>query len=209
MDAKKAAEEQAKKLAEQVGIPVGTLIQYAIIALVVVVVLFILWKLLKGRRKGVAEAPDLKIDVMGLGAAPPPATGPQLTYLNVPVRLAAIVLAPAGRVRELPPLNQLDDIIDAIVPGLSAVVKAHKRLYRKWPPQMSTRGFAHTFFGQAKLPGEGGKGSPWSSAAGIFKIEGQPLMAGLVLRAKDPSNLGQKIVEEESQWLDLLRIKGE
>jgi hypothetical protein len=162
-----------------------------------------------GRRRRALpkQVPDLAIDVMALPTVRPPEGGPALYYFNVPVRLAALVLAPAGRVRELPPLNQLNDIIDSIVPGLARVVAAHGTLIRRWPAQLSSKGFAHQFFTHARLPGQGGKGTPWSSAAGLFKIEGQPLMAGLILRAEAPTNLGQRIIEQEAQWLDILRIK--
>ena len=150
--------------------------------------------------------PDLAIDVMALPTEAPPADAPKLYYYGVSVRLAALVLAPAGRVRELPPLNQLGGVIDAIFPGLAQVVTAHRTLVRRWPTQLSVKGFAHQFFTHAKLPGQGGKGSPWSSAAGVFKIEGQPLMAGLVFRAAAPTNLGQMIIEQ-AEWFDILRIQ--
>jgi hypothetical protein len=175
---------------------------------VVLVAVVVLWKLLTRRKPKAAAPPDLRIDVMALGAHGPPAGGPVLEFYNVPVRLAAIVLAPAGRVRELPPLDQLGDVFDAIVPGLASVVAAHRPLLRKWPPQPSTRGFAHQFFAHARLPGEGGKGTPWSSAAGVLKIEGQAMMAGMVLRTEGTSSHGQEIIERPEQWLRTLRVKG-
>ena len=68
-------------------------------------------------------------------------------------------------------------------------------------------GFRPSVLRNAKLPGDGGKGSPWSSVAGVFKVKGQPVMAGLVLRAAEPNSLGQTIVEEEHQWLGCLRVR--
>lgn len=184
------------------------LAKWALGAVLAVIVLYALWWVLRRPRRVLPkQVPDLAIDVMALPTVGPPPEGPNLYYYNVPVRLAALVLAPAGRVRELPPLNQLNDVIDAIVPGLAQVVLAHRTLVRRWPSQLSSKGFAHQFFSHARLPGQGGKGTPWSSAAGLFKIEGQPLMAGMVFRAEAPTNLGQRIIEQEAQWLDILRIK--
>ena len=199
--------EQLTKLKETAGAMSAGLLKYAILAAVLVVILYVVVKVLRKPKKAALQVPDLAIDVMGLSTQGPPPGGPALYYYNVPVRLAALVVAPAGRMRELPPINQLGDVIDSIVPGLAEVVAAHKPVVRKWPAQLSTRGFAHTLFSHAKLPGEGGKGTPWCSAAGIFKIEKRPIMAGLVMRAAAPTNLGQAIIEEEAQWLDILRIQ--
>lgn len=183
-------------------------VKYGVTALVLFLVAYAAWRIVKRRRPKLSkDEPEQGIDVMALPTEGPPPVGPSLYYYNVPVRLAAIVLAPAGRVRDLPPLNQLNDVFDAIVPGLAMVVSTHRPLYRRWPAQLSSRGFAHKFFGHAKLPGQGGKGTPWCSAAGIFKIEGQPFMAGLVMRAETTTNLGQQTIEEEAQWLDILRAK--
>jgi len=198
--------EQVEKVRSM--IPEGW-ITYAIIAVVAIVVLYILWKMLsRTRLQAPKQVPDLAIDVMALGTAGPPSGAAVLEHYNVPVRLAALVIAPAGRVRELPPLNQLADYYDAILPGLSKVVATHKPLVRRWPQQLSAKGFAHTFFGHARLPGQGGKGTPWCSAAGLAKIEGQPFMAGLVMRTATTSSHGQEIIESEEQWMRVLRVKG-
>lgn len=199
-------EEVLQKLGQNAGgVPVVVLM--GVLALMVVVPVFVLVKMLKARRRKPAEqAPDLRIDILSLPSLPPPLTGPSLRILHVPVRLAVVVLAPVGRIRELPPPDQVAEVIDAIVPGLSRIVSAHCPLIRFWPAQVSIRGFALAFFMHAKLPGDGGKGTPWCSAAGVFKVAGQPMMAGLVMYSQSPTTLGQTIVEREAQWLDLLRI---
>ena len=203
-------QQQLQKAQETLGSFSGDLIKYAIVAFVLLVVLYIVYRVLTKKKKGAsaAQAGPLAIDVMALGNQGPPSGVPVLEYYNVPVRLAAIVLAPAGRVRELPPPHELDDIYDSIVPGLARVVATHHPMVRRWPAQMSTRGFAHTFFQHVRLPGEGGKGTPWSSAAGLLKIEGQAIMAGMVLRTESTSSHGQEIIESEEKWLACLRVKG-
>jgi hypothetical protein len=183
-------------------------LKYAIIAIAGVVVFWIAWRVLRRRKQTAAPLPpDLKVNVDTLSNQGPAEGPPVLEFYHLPVRLAAIVLAPVGRVRELPPDDQLATLLDAIVPGLDKVAALHEPLIRRWPSQVSARGFAHLFFSNSRLPGPGGKGTPWSSAAGIFKVQGQPIMAGLVFRAAQPNSFGQTIVDSEDKWLGCLRVK--
>jgi len=196
------------KLTDWLKLLAGNGLHYVLLAVIAIVVLWIAWRLLRRRRRVLVPlSPDLKVLVANLGNDGPPQGPPVLELYNLPVRLAAIVLAPVGRVRDLPPDDQLPTLIEAIIPGLDQVTALHRPLIRRWPNQVSARGFAHLFFSNAKLPGDGGKGSPWSSVAGVFKVKGQPVMAGLVLRAAGANSLGQTIVEEEHQWLGCLRVR--
>jgi hypothetical protein len=186
----------------------GDLLWYALLAIVALLALYILWKLLRRRRgKLPLVEPDLTIDVAALGTAGPPAGAPVLEHYSVPVRLAAIVVAPAGRARPLPPRDRLAGVFEAIVPGLARVVATHDTLVRRWPEQLSTSGFAHAFFRNVRLPGDGGKGTSWCSAAGLVKIRAQAVMAGLLMFSQQPNSIGQMIVEHETKWLDILRVK--
>jgi len=187
----------------------GDLLKYGVIALVILVVLYVLCKKfpLSKKKPVYKELTNLGIDVTTLGNEGPPRRGPVLEFCNIPVRLAAVVLAPAGRARQLPPAGQLGDVFDAILPGLNKVVIAHRPLVRCWPTNVSTQGFAHTVFRQCRLPGDSGKGTPWSTMAGVFKIGGQSMMAGLILRAAEPNGIGQEVVELEGQWRARLQIK--
>jgi hypothetical protein len=186
----------------------GDLLRYAVVAVVALVALYILWKLLR-RRPGKLPLvePDLTIDVATLGTAGPPAGAPVLEHYHVPMRLAAVALAPAGRVHPLPPPDQLAGVFEAITPGLAQVVATHNTLVRCWPGQLSISGFAHVFFRYVRLPGDGGKGTQWCSAAGLVKVRGQPVMAGLLMFSRQPNSIGQMIVEHETKWLDILRVK--
>ena len=152
----------------------GELLVYVLPAAVAVVVLWIVWRLLR-RRKPVAVPlpPDLTVEVETLGDQGPPDGPPVLEFYNLPMRLAAVVLAPAGLGRELPPDDQLAPLLDSIIPGLDKVAALHRPLVRRWPNQVSATGFAHVFFNNAKLPGTGGKGTPWSSVAGVVQVSGQ------------------------------------
>lgn len=173
--------------------------------------LAVLWAVRKllGRRKPEAvAAPDLRIDVEGLGDEGPPAEGPSLEYYYTPVRLAAVVLAPAGRSGELSPDAEWDPVLEAVAPGLAQVVAAHRSRVYRWPAQLSTRGFAHTFFAHARLPGDAGRDTPWASVAGAAKMKGRTVMVGLVLRTRAPTSHGQETLERPEAWLRVLQVKG-
>jgi hypothetical protein len=201
----------------------GGALGYVFPAAVAVIVLWIVWRLFRRRKPVVVPLPpNLRVDIAALGDQSPPEGPPMLEFYNLPMRLAAIVLAPVGR-GDCPnfrlsengtvpfgprsPDDQLAPLLDAIVPGLDQVAALHRPLVRRWPNQISARGFAHLFFNNAKLPGTAGKGTPWSSVAGMFKFQGKPVMAGLVLRAAKPNSLGQTIIDAEYQWLGCLRVR--
>lgn len=204
-EAARQVEEAADQATEWLS---GNLMLVILVVIAVIAFVVVRRVLFRGNRVAGKQAPDLAINVMSLGTEGPPPGPPTLEFYNVPVRLVAVAVAPAGRVRELPPVNQMGDIFDSVVPGLAAVVQMHKPLVRRWPPQMSTRGFAHLFFQHARLPGEAGKGTPWSAAAGMMKIEGQPLMIGLVFRTETPTSHAQEVVDSEERWMALLQVKG-
>ena len=197
--------QQAIEAIRSVG---GDVAVVAIVVAIVAVVLLLVWHVLGRRKQVVHERPaGLTVDVGSLGTAGPPAGPPVLEFYYVPVRLAAVIVAPAGRGHELPPINQLDAVFEAVLPGLSQVVAAHKPLIRRWPAQLSVTGFAHTFFQHVRLPGDGGKGSPWSSAAGVAKLKGHSVMAGLVLCTESATTHGQVTIDSEEKWLGILHVK--
>lgn len=184
------------------------LIRWGFVVLIIIVVLFLVRKVLKsgGGEKG--EGGEFYLDLAELSSHGPPETGPTLEYYNTPVRLTAAILAPAGRVRQLPPENRLNEAYEAVLPGLSAVVDSHSPLVISWPPQLSTKGFANKFFQYCSLPGDGGSGTPWCAVAGIVKFEGQPLMAGLLLRTSAPTSHSAEVFESPEEWLAGLRVMG-
>jgi hypothetical protein len=176
--------------------------------LALLVALFILRRILRRRRKKeLPLPPELRIELDTLANEGPPADLPLLEFYNLPMRLAGMVLAPVGRMRELPPAEELPAVYESLLPGLGRVAERHRPLLRCWPNQVSTRGFASAFFSNIRLPGEGGKGSPWSAVAGIFKHRGVHIMIGLVLRAASENSLGQVVINTEHEWLGCLRVK--
>lgn len=180
-------------------------------ALLVFLALLILVVLLLRRTTHRVEAPpiDLTIDIRQFPAGGPPEDGPQLQIYGTPVRLTAIVLAPAGRNSELPDQDQLPQLLEALLPGLHEVCAVHKPALRYWPCQLSTQGFTHSFFNFVPLPGDRGKGSPWCCVAGRFESASQQLLAGLVCCSARPNSLSQITVQHAGQWMDVVRVKRE
>ncbi len=186
----------------------ANLLTWIVIAVVALAVLYVLRKALRRKRPKI-EPLDLEhpIDVNSLPQVGPPAGGPALDFFNVPVRLAGVVLAPAGVARQLPSQDQFGELFEAVVPGLARVVASHRPVIRQWPSQISTAGFPPKFFAKVKLPGDGGKATPWSSAAGVFDYQDQPYLIGLAMCAGSKNNHGQYPVDRAAKWLDVLRIK--
>jgi len=160
-------------------------------------------------RRRVAPPPrdELIVDVSVLPDLPPPPGPPVLEFYHLPVRLVALVLAPVGHGRELPEDDELPEVVDSIVPGLDQVVAAHRPLVRHWPRQVSSRGFAHALFANLRLPGEPGQRSEWSAVAGLVHVGDETMMAGLVLRAASPNRFGNYVMERETDWLGILRVR--
>lgn len=160
------------------------------------------------RRPASRRAPeqDLSVDVPSLGAHGPATTGPRLEFYGTPVRVAVLVIAPAGR-GEPPSQEQLPEIAEYLLPGLMAVLRRDQPLFRLWPPQLSSRGFSHAFFNNMRLPGRRGKGTPWCSVVGKFAVADRGYLAGFVCVAGAANGLSEVVVEHEGQWLDVLRVR--
>lgn len=183
-------------------------LQAAIIGGALLVIVLPVLIIILRRRKSAArpELPDLTLEIASLGSHGPPESGPQVECYNVAMRLAAVILAPAGRMGKLPPRDQWADLLDQIVPGLGEVVGAHDPLLRSWPEQLSSKGFAQQFFTNAQLPGDRGKGSPWCSLAGKIEADGDFHMAALVFRSAKPNSLGE-FAMEPTDWLGVIRVR--
>lgn len=178
------------------------------IAVLVLLVLIVLWRIVAPRKKQATTRKTIQqIDLSQLGEHGPSAEQARLECYHVPVRLALVVMAPLGRDSKLNVDAGLAHVLDQIVHGLGEVVETHKPLFRLWGPQLSANGFTTAFFSGAKLPGQKGKGTAWCALAGRCEVNGRNLMVGLVLRAEKPNNLGQVLLDQEYAWPDVLRPK--
>ena len=152
---------------------------------------------------------DLTIDLSRLSDAGPPPTGPRLEFYGTPVRLAVLVVAPAGRDGQLPAAEVLPGLMERMIPGLPQVIAHHQPLIRRWPAQLSSEGFVRAFFSHVSLPGDRGRGTPWCGIAGKFHLGDRSFLAGLVCCSTRSTSLGQVTVRHEGQWLDILRFRGD
>lgn len=179
---------------------------------VFLVLIFLIWIVLKklvGKPEVETEvAPNLRLDVASLASGGPPRGKPYLEFYSVPVRLAAIVVAPVGRDGQLPRNEDLPLVMEAILPSLMKVLAAHQPQFVRWPAQLSTQGFAHAFFNNVPLPGDHGRGTPWCSIAGKVELPVGHFLVGLVCCAAEPNSLGEVIAKHAAGWPDVIRVKG-
>ena len=170
-----------------------------------VVALLIRWL---GRRRTARadDSPTLRIDVASLTPQPPAKDGPRLEFYGTQVQLAVIVVAPVGRDRPRPSMDELPAIIESLQPNMMRVVNAHQPMVRCWPAQLSSQGFTQAFFNNVVLPGNGGKGTAWCSVAGKIAKDNEFYLVGLACRGAKANSLGQVTIQHEGQWLDVLRV---
>ncbi len=176
------------------------------IAVVVVIGILILLALFRRPKpvKNEEVLPTLDLDSLKEGEIP---SVPRLEIYHIPVQLAAIVIAPAGRNRELPDLHETVALIDHLAPGFGEVFTQHEPKVVFWPAQLSTEGFIRSFFRHVPLPGSKGRGTPWCSLAGRIETTEETLLVGLVCRAANANSLSQIFIDRASKWLDVVRIR--
>lgn len=175
----------------------------AVAAVVVLLLLF----MLRGKKGPRGLGRDLTLDVRTLAQKGPPPGPPKLLYRSVPVRLAAVILAPVGKADALNTGGGFPNMLEQIVPGLGKIMNLHQPVVRMWPAQVSRQGFAPSFWRNVPVPGLGGKKTPWCSLAGVANIEGKPVCVGVMLCADGPVDLGQGTAEFHG-WQEMLKVAG-
>jgi hypothetical protein len=130
-----------------------------------------------------------------------------LSVYHLPVRVRLVVVAGAGKERDLD-ATAVEKLLDRLVPGLRAVVERDRPRIRVWPPQLSQHGFAAVFHRCTPKHEEEGEPSRWVFVAGRTLLGRQPVLLGLGLWADEPNTLG-RINLEPHQWLDVLRLRTE
>ncbi|MGH7168842.1 MAG: hypothetical protein ACRELG_01000 [Gemmataceae bacterium] len=157
--------------------------------------LLILW-LRRGRRPSVDPEAGL---IENLGEYPAAGPGPRRLLLHGdPVRLRLVVLAPMGK-RSLPANGAVEPLLDQVLRGLGDIARQDRPRIRLWPPQLSSQGFAPTFFRLSRRPEQAGKPSPWMLAAGPVRAGGQQFLLGLALCADGPTDLGNLSLQA-NEW---------
>ena len=126
----------------------GTLILYGGGAAggMLLLVLLIVW--LRGGKRPASPEAGLGEDLGKLPAPPQGRRHYQLLVLGRPVRLRYVVVAPVGK----KPLGKVDSVLEQVFRGLGEVsIDDHPRV-RVWGPQLSSAGFAPTFFRLTRRP---------------------------------------------------------
>ena len=126
----------------------------------------------------------------------------QLSVNNVPVRLRLVVVAPVGKKA----VGKVDSVLEQVMRGLGEVSIDDKPRLRVWPPQLSTAGFAPTFFRLTKRPDPEGKPSRWVLLAGPARAGGVPVLMALACQTDTPTTMGTMILTEK-QWNEVLRVE--
>ena len=172
-----------------------------VVGLGALVVLLLLFKMLKGGKKADPEA-GLGEDLSTLPAAPKGQRHYQLYVMNQPVRLRLVVIAPMGKKT----VGKVDSALEQIFRGLGEVSFDDKPRIRIWPAQLSTTGFAPTFFRLTKSPDAEGRPSRFVMLAGPARAGAMPVLLALVVEVDERSKLG-KLTMTETQWGEVLRVE--
>jgi hypothetical protein len=164
--------------------------------------LLVLFALLRRGRNKINPEGGLAED---LAKIPPVAKGVrhyQLLVMSQPVRLRLVVVAPVGK----KPIGKVDSVLEQVFRGLGEVCLDDKPRVRLWPAQLSTAGFAPTFFRLTRRPDPAGKPSRWILLAGPARAGGVPVLLGLAVYADTPSTAGM-VTLDETQWNEILRVE--
>lgn len=181
-----------------------TLLGGVLIVLLIAAVAFFVFR---RRPKAPPPPPDLRIDVRSRPLEYVP-DSPRLSIQGVPVRLAVVVLASAGRAQQIPPSERWAELFQSVVPGLADVVNTHAPQIITWPPQLSAVGFNQVFFRNLLLPGDRGRGTPWCALAGPARAsDGRVFLIGLVMQAGEAVYLSCQTVQHETEWRKFLEVK--
>ena len=171
---------------------------------VVTVLLLIAYFLFRGGQKPAEPATGL---LEALAAYPPPPLKPnrRLTVHGRPKRLRLVVVAPVGK-RDLREFGEIEDILNRVCRGLGDLAKEDKARLRTWPPQLSSTGFAPTFFRNTRTPEDTQEAAHWSLLAGPAKMGDVPILLGLAVWSEETSDMKQLSLTPP-QWNEVLRIE--
>lgn len=185
---------------------------YVLLAIGGLLILLLLWSLFRailgGRKSGAKKGQQSLEEDLAQYPPPPARTGDRrLLVEGVPVRIRLVVAAPAGgQADDRLDLEELETVLDQILPGLGAIYKEDKPRVKRWPRQVSYQGFAHHFHRCMLIPEEEGELSPWVLVAGRVKLKKFQMMLGLALLALKPTTVGQRTVDAH-EWASVLRVR--
>jgi hypothetical protein len=169
-----------------------------------VFILVVVGLLLRVRKPKAQPEAKLDEDLADYPPAPPAGTH-RLVCEGQSVRIRLVVLAPSGTNTAMD-AGMAEGILETILPGLGSVAQLDKPRVRIWPPQLSQKGFAPTFFRHIHRPETDTPFSSWILVAGPARVGTRVALLGLALQASEPSSRGNVSIPVD-RWNDLLRIQ--
>ncbi len=196
----------AQEIPEQLrNVSSDSLKLYGGIAAVVLVLLFIVVMLRRGRRKVDPER-GLGENLTGFPPAPGNPGRHRLMVHGQAMRVRLVVVAPMGK----KPMSAEDaeGLVGSLMRGMNEIVKADRPRIRVWPPQLTSAGFAQNFFRRVIRPEARGRMSHWVRVAGPTKAGGTPFLLGLALLADEQTDLDELDLDG-NEWFDVVRVVAE
>ncbi|HEY8505786.1 MAG TPA: hypothetical protein VIL46_14470 [Gemmataceae bacterium] len=160
--------------------------------LAIIIGLVVLRRLLR-RRRPVRRDPEAGLrEDLAEYPPPPPATGEaRLTFNGRPVRVRLVVVAPSGNLGPRLTPEDVPELLEQVLPGVGAVLRADRPRLRVWPPELSARGFAPRFYRLVRTPEEESEESRWVLSAGPVKAGRRIVLLGLAMLADRPAVAAQ------------------
>jgi hypothetical protein len=171
--------------------------------------LLLLSSALRRWRKSAIEtaSSELLEEVFSYPPAPNlPADAKPLVLYGLPVRLRLVVLGPMGKDAGEINANDVDQIMERMVPGLSTRLRMDLPRIRLWPTQLSQSGFIAAFRRNTPLPDVEVKLRSWVLVVGKVLLDGKPIAVGLAMQSTEPNTFGPIVLQHAHQWMEVLRI---
>ena len=117
-----------------------------------------------------------------------------------------LVIAPAGKHEAEIDEDEVEGLLERILPGLGQIYKADRPRLRIWPLQLSYEGFTKHFQRNTIIPEGEGELSRWVVVGGRAKLGKRQIMLGLALQAVKPTTVGRKTIDAH-EWNEVLRVR--
>jgi hypothetical protein len=174
----------------------------------VAILLFVLRSLFRGggrKKRRVDPEANLREYLDEYPGPPSTMSISRLLIDGLEVRLRLVVVAPSGMDHEPIEAEDVPEILDDFRRGLGAFIQSDRSRVCIWPPQLSSSGFAPTFYRLVESPDAAGDRSHWIRIAGPIKIAGKSYLLGLACLADHTSKIGT-INVTANEWRDRLAI---
>ena len=189
------------------GFEINEMLIYGGAILVGLVVVLLLVRMLGSRKKlPVDPEEDQREDLKRYPVLPAKKEGPQIFVQGVDARLRLVVVAPVGKQQKPIRLDEVPELLNDFMRGLSGFLQSDKPRVTVWPPQLSVAGFAPSFFRLVPPPDPPGSKSHWIRVAGPIKVAGVPYLLGLAFFSEEVTKIGQ-IQLETMEWNRHLEIE--